>query len=93
MVVIVLWQKVLSTIREKNQREYHIVVVEKTKNYYIKHNKTICNFNVYYLPLIFNILQVQQNKYNIFSTIFLYNNQSTKYFDIWVKAHYGGQKL
>jgi hypothetical protein len=32
MVVIVLWQKVFSTLREKNQREYHIVVVEKTKN-------------------------------------------------------------
>jgi hypothetical protein len=41
--------------KEKKQKEYSIVIVEETKNHYIKHNKTLCNLNVYYLPPISNI--------------------------------------
>jgi hypothetical protein len=28
---------------EDKKKEYHIALVEKTKNYYIKDNKTLCN--------------------------------------------------
>ncbi len=39
--------------REKNRKRNK----QKT-NTYIKHNKTLCNLNVYYLPPLSNILQV-----------------------------------
>jgi hypothetical protein len=50
---------------KKTKREYLITLVEKTKNCYIKHNKTLCNINVYYLPLLSNIPQVEHDKNNM----------------------------
>ncbi len=44
------------------EKEYLTILIEKKKkNYYIKHNKTLCNLDVYYLPQLLNILQVKQN--------------------------------
>ncbi len=42
--------------RQKTKKEYPIALVEKTKNYYVKHNKTLFNFTVYYFPPLSDIL-------------------------------------
>jgi hypothetical protein len=46
VVVIVMWQKVFFTRKTKTKSEYPIIIVEEMESYYIKHNKTLCDFNV-----------------------------------------------
>jgi hypothetical protein len=66
--------------KQKTKKEYPITLIDRTKNYYIKHNKTLYNFNVYYLPPLSNILQIEKKQYDMFSTVFHCKNQSTRYF-------------
>ncbi len=59
MVTIILWQKVFSIPERKKKKKISYCYCRRNKNYYIKHNKTLCNLNAYYLPPLFNILQVE----------------------------------
>ncbi len=66
-----------------NKNKNPIAFIEKTRNYYKKHNKTLCNLNVYYFPPLFNILQVEQNNMIYFQPFFHCKNQSSRYFHIF----------
>jgi hypothetical protein len=65
MAIIILWQKEILLSKQKIEKEHPITLVEETKNYYLKHNKTLCNFNMYYVPPLSNIFQVKQIKNNM----------------------------
>jgi hypothetical protein len=53
--------------KDKEQGNFFncFALVKKTKNHYIKHDKTLCNLIVYYIPLLSSVLQVEQNKNNM----------------------------
>jgi len=65
IVVIILWQKVPSTLKTKNKEIISCCFYKRNKKLLHKHNKTLCNLNLYYLPPLSNILQVKQNKNNM----------------------------
>ncbi len=69
--------------RNKNRIKMSYCFYKRNDKLLQKNNKTLCNFNVYYLPPLSNIFQVEQNNMIYFQPFFHCKNQSTRYFHIF----------